>query len=228
MNSHALCEQYPELIKYINLCDYSLIEILLILVGTIFWNVVYVIIIRNGFKHKFIEMPVPAAASNLAWEFVWGFLFVTDLGLVFVWGLRIWFFLDLFIFWIVLKYGAKQLSIPLLIKHFKPIEILSVIAWVFAFYYFIKEGYDTSMGATSAYIITVIMASLYFIFYMSSGKNSDNYSFTAAWCKGLGNLLMSIFVFLHYPEMMFLKLLTIIVFIFNIIYIVSVKRKWAV
>ena len=226
MSSSSLCQQYPELVKYVNLCDYSITEIALILIGTIFWNIVYVIIIRNGFKNKFIEMPVPAAASNLAWEFVWGFLFVTDLGLVFVWGLRIWFFLDLFIFWIVLKNGSKQLSTPFFIRYFKPIEILSVIAWGLTFYFFIKGGYDTSMGATSAYIITVIMASLYFIFYMSSGKHAREYSFTAAWCKGLGNLLMTVFVFMHYPTMYFLQLLSVIVFIFNILYVVSVKQRW--
>lgn len=224
MEHSSICQQYPDLIQYINLCDYSLTEISLILIGTIFWNVVYVIIIRNGFKHKFIEMPVPAAASNLAWEFVWGFLFVTDLGSVFVWGLRIWFFLDLFIFWIVLKYGQKQLSTPLLIKYFRPVEIASVILWSFAFYFMIKEGYDTTMGATSAYMITIIMATLYCIFYLTSSY-ANYYSFTAAWCKMVGNTLMTIFVFIHYSDMNFLKFMTIVVLILNVIYVYLVKSK---
>ena len=219
----TVCEQYPNLVKYINVCDYSVLELSLILIGTIFWNVVYVIIIRNGLRHKYVEMPVPAAASNLAWEFVWGFLFVTDLGLVFVWGLRIWFFLDLFIFYCVVKYGDKQLSTPLLIKYFKPIEILLALAWTLAFYLFIKEGYDTSMGATSAYIITVIMAFFYIYFFLSAG-NEDKYSFTAAWCKMVGNTLMTVFVFIHYPTLELLKFLTIIVLILNVLYVIVVKR----
>lgn len=217
-----LCEKYPELIKYINLCDYSLLEISLILIGTIFWNIVYVIIIKNGLKNKYVEMPVPAAASNLAWEFAWGFLFVTDMGLVFVWGLRIWFFLDLFIFYCILKYGAKQLSTPIIIKYFKPVEIISAIVWTLAFYFFIKEGYDTSMGATSAYIITIIMAFLYLYFFLSSG-HQDKYSFTAAWSKMIGNTLMTVFVFMHYPEMYMLQFFTFIVLILNVLYVITVK-----
>lgn len=224
INSQDLCRDYPDLSTIINFCDYSIAELALVFIGTIFWVVVYAIIIRAGIKNKFIEMPVPAAASNLAWEFTWAFLVTTDLGLLFVWGLRIWFIMDVIIFYIVLKYGHKQLTTPMLIKYFKPIEIISVILWTIAFYLFIKEGYDTTMGATSAYIITVIMASLYAIFYLSSNYR-EGYSFTAAWCKMVGNTLMSIFVFMHYPEMYFLQLLTIVVFVFNLIYVASFKMQ---
>ena len=224
LNSQDLCKEYPHLSSIINFCDYTVPELALVLIGTIFWVIVYGVIIRNGFKNKFVEMPVPAAASNLAWEFAWGFLVTTDMGLLFVWGLRIWFIMDLAIFYLVLKHGSKQLSTKALIKYFKPVEIASVVLWTIAFYLFIKEGYDTSMGATSAYIITVIMASLYIIFYLSSPYR-EGYSFTAAWSKLVGNTLMSVFVFMHYPDMHFLQLLTIVVFILNVIYAVLFKVK---
>lgn len=222
ITNQELCQQYPNFNHIINFCDYTVTELLLVFIGTIFWVIVYGIIIRKAIKDKFIEMPVPAAASNLAWEFTWGFLVTTDLGLLFVWGLRVWFFMDLMIFYLILKYGHKQLTTPLIIKHFRFIEVVSALLWVFAFYFFVKEGYDTTMGATSAYIITVIMATLYTLFYLSSTNRKD-YSFTAAWCKMLGNLLMSIFVFLHYPDMHFLQLLTIVVFIFNVYYVLLFK-----
>ncbi|MBL6445637.1 hypothetical protein JMN32_04910 [Fulvivirga sp. 29W222] len=223
-DSQKLCQEYPDLSSIINFCQYTVTELALIFVGTIFWVIVYFIIIRDGFKNKFVEMPVPAAASNLAWEFTWAFLVTTDLGVLFVWGLRIWFFMDLLIFYQVLKYGHKQLSTPMIIKYFKPIEIASVVLWTIGFYLFIVEGYDTSMGATSAYIITVIMASLYAIFYLSSNFR-NYYSFTAAWCKMVGNALMSIYVFMHYPEMYFLQLLTVVVFILNVLYVAAFKLK---
>ena len=224
MESHNLCTEYPEFSKIINICDYSITELALVFTGTIFWVVVYVIIIRNSIKNKYVEMPVPAAASNLAWEFAWGFLFTTDMGLLFVWGLRIWFILDVFIFYNVLRYGDKQISTPLLKKYFKPIELASVFLWTLGFYFFIKEGYDTSMGATSAYIITIIMASLYSIFFLSSNFKKG-YSLTNAWCKMLGNALMSVFVFIHYPDMHFLQFTTIVVFILDVVYIPLVKMK---
>jgi signal transduction histidine kinase len=170
-------------------------------------------------------MPAPAGASNLAWEFVWGFMITTNLGLVFVWGLRIWFFLDLFIFYTILRYGKKQMSTPLFKNKFIWWEVAATLLWVPAFYLFFQEGYDTAMGATSAYMITVIMAFLYVMFYASSGKNQVYYSARAAWCKGIGNTLMSIFVFLHYPEMKFLQLLCVVVFLLNAGYIVLISRQ---
>lgn len=223
-DAHTLCEQYPELVKWINFCEYTVPEIVLVFVGTAFWNVVYYIIIRNGFRNKYVEMPLPAAASNLAWEFTWGFLFTTDMGLLFVWGLRIWFFMDLFILYTVLRYGAKQLSVPLFKKYHIVIELACVLAWTVVFYFFIKGGYDTPMGATSAYVITVIMAALYITFYLSSSQPGA-YSFTSSWCKGLGNLLMSVFVFLKYPDMYFLQSLTVVVFILDLIYSILLYRR---
>lgn len=223
-DSASLCAEHPWLNHYINICKYTVPELAILFVGTLFWVIVYYIVIRGGFKNKYVEMPVPAAASNLAWEFSWAFLYITDLGSIFVWGLRVWFFMDLFIFYAILKYGTRQLAIPQVIKYFKPIEILSVIGWVIAFYYFIKEGYDTSMGATSAYIITVIMALLYIVFFLSSNYQHC-YSFTAAWCKMAGNTLMSVFVILHYKELIFLQFLTVIVFILDLIYVILTYRR---
>ena len=208
----------------INLTDYTRLEIGLVLGGTILWNVVYFIIIRNAFKNKYVEMPLPAAASNLAWEFAWGFLLMTNMGSLFVWGLRVWFFMDLFIFYTVLKYGAKQLQVPLLKRYHVAIELACVLAWTIVFYYFSKEGYDTPMGATSAYVITVIMAALYITFFLSSTM-PQAYSLTSAWCKGLGNLLMTIFVFLKYPDLNMLKTLTVVVFVLDFVYVYLLYQR---
>jgi len=71
--------------KLINFEDYSQLDIWLILAGTIMWIVAYAFILRNSIRNKFVEMPAPAAAANLAWEFVWAFLLVTNLGVLFQW-----------------------------------------------------------------------------------------------------------------------------------------------
>lgn len=209
--------------KYINFTDYSMADIVLILTGTLLWIVAYFYIIRNAIRNKFVEMPAPAAASNLSWEFVWGFLLFTDLGMLFQWGLRIWFFMDVFIFLLVLKYGAKQMFNSITEKNFKWIEITLLAFWVPIFYYFYHEGYDTGMGAISAYMITIIMATLFNIFFLNS-KYKQFYSMEVAVLKGIGNTLMSVFVFIHYEGMIFLKIMTIAVFILNLIYVLLIRH----
>ena len=221
----ALCAAFPGLSPYINLCEYSLADIVLIVVGTLFWNAAYIIIIRDGFRNKFFEMPVPAAASNLAWEFVWGFMVITSLGSGFVWGLRGWFFLDIFIVYGILRYGNKQINIPEIKSWFVPLFLVSVVMWIPAFYLFIVDGYDTSMGATSAYMITVIMELLYILFYLSAGSNQQYYAPSVAWLRLIGNAFMSVFVFMHYPQMLLLQYMCLLVLVLDIIYLVLLHRK---
>ena len=221
------CENYPELIKYVNLCDYSVLDIALIATGTIFWIVVYVIIIRRSIKDHFVEMPIMAGLANIGWEFTWSFLVTTDLGLVFVWGLRAWFILDVFIFIQLLRYGGKQfLALPLVANH-RWMSALALPCWVLGFYFFYHEGLDTNMGASSAIFITVLMAGLYINLNLQRATTRE-LSYTVAWCKGIGNAFMVTFIILHYPESYLLALLGIVSLILDgvYIYIFHVRRRY--
>lgn len=205
--------------KLINFNDYSHLDIGLILAGTIMWILAYALVLRNAIRKKFVEMPAPAAAANIAWEFVWAFLLVTNLGVLFQWGLRIWFIMDLFILYYLLRYGAKQVNHMVYKKNFKWTLIAQVILWIPAFYYFYKEGYDTLMGTTSAFVITIPMAVLFIVFYINA-RDKKLFSKEVAITKFLGNLCMTLFVFVHHTDgFMFVKLITVVVMILNLMYI---------
>jgi hypothetical protein len=212
------CTEYPDLIRYVNLCDYTLSEVILIFLGTVFWIVAYFIIVRNAFRNKYVEMPAVAGAANVAWEFTWAFVLHTDLGLIFVWGLRAWFFIDVLILYSLLRWGAKQYHQPILIRNFRLITILQILIWIPAFVFFYQEGYDTSMGATSAYVICVPMAVLYVTSFLSSHYKLL-YSPWVAWLKWLGNSFMAVYVLIRYPDLHFLHMMAFVVFVFNIWYI---------
>jgi hypothetical protein len=209
---------------WINLETYTIAELGFLFAGTLFWNVAYFIIIRNAYKYKRVEMPFLAVCSNIAWEFAWAFLLYTDLGKLFEWGLRVWFFMDVAIFYFTVKYGAGQMSRDLFGKKFLPFMLLLVAWWIPVFYFFETEGLDTKMGTTSAYLITVVMASL-FVYNATRKAPGLIATKSVAWTKFLGNTSMSIFVYLHHPEAHFLHLLTIAVFILNIIYIIQASGK---
>jgi hypothetical protein len=209
---------------WINLETYTIAQLSFLFVGTLFWNIAYFIIIRNAIRFKRVEMPFLAVCSNIAWEFAWAFLLYTDLGALFEWGLRIWFFMDVGIFFFTVKYGAKQMNRDLFGKLFIPFLVLLFLWWVPVFYFFETEGLDTKMGTTSAFLITVVMAAL-FVYNATRKAPGLIATKSVAWTKFLGNLFMSLFVYLHHPESQFLHLLTYAVLILNIVYIIQVTVK---
>ena len=209
---------------FVNLETYTVAQLSFLFLGTLLWNIAYFFIIRNAIRYKKMEMPFLAVCSNIAWEFAWAFLLYTDLGSLFEWGLRVWFLMDVGIFYYTVKYGAGQMSHDLFGKKFLPFLLLLVAWWIPVFYFFETEGLDTKMGTTSAYIITVVMAAL-FIFNATRNAPGLIATKTVAWLKFLGNTSMSVFVFMHHPEAHFLHWLTMAVFVLNIIYIIQANRK---
>jgi hypothetical protein len=209
---------------WINLETYTPAELGFLFVGTIFWNIAYFIIIRNAYKYKRVEMPFLAVCSNIAWEFAWAFLLYTDLGKLFEWGLRVWFFMDVGIFYFTVKYGAQQMTRNALGKMFVPFLVTLVLWWIPVFYFFETEGLDTKMGTTSAFMITVVMAAM---FVNNATRKAPGLIATksVAWTKFLGNLFMSIFVYMHHPQSHFLHYLTYAVLLLNIVYIIQATRK---
>lgn len=192
-----ICSENPGLMKWINLCDYSIVDIALVASGTLFWVICYYVVIRHGFRNKYVEMPMFVAAGNIAWEFVWSFIFKTNMGEAFLWGYRAWFFMDLFIFYLIIKYGAKQTSIDLIKKYWVPIVIGITVFFAFFFYYFTHGGYDTPIGATSAFFLSVGISTLYITLFLSN-KQLKNFSFTAGWTRAVGDTIMVIFALKYY------------------------------
>jgi hypothetical protein len=203
----------------INLQAYTPLEMLLFAGGCYIWVAVYVIYIRHILKHKMIGMPVFAAASNIAWEFVWGFIPPsTDMGLLVVWGYRIWFFLDLYIFAGVIRLGATQVSIDALRPRFKPVIILVAVAWALVYYCFKSGGYDTVIGAMSAYVAQTLISVLYLLLLLRHHRLVW-FSYPIAWLKMLGSGLITVFMYIHYPANHYLQTVAGICLIIDCVYI---------
>ena len=100
-------------------------------------------------------------AGNIAWEFTWGLVYRTDLGEVFVWGYRLWFLLDVFIVWGLLRYGVRHIATPKLREYFRFAVVSAILAFAAALYLLVRQGYDTSTGLVSGYMATLMMSALY-------------------------------------------------------------------
>ena len=89
-----------------------------------------------------------------------------------------------------------------------PAVVAAIMAsWFIALYFFIGS-YDaplTHMGALSGYVLNVMMSALYIPVLMKNYR-TGTFSYAAAWFKGVGTLLISVFCFLHFSDGLLLTL----------------------
>lgn len=187
--------------------------------GFVLWALVYVVVVVNIVRKKFVEVPVFTVCGNVAWEFLYSFIFPLNMLEPWLQHLyQIGFFLDCFIIYSVLRYGHKQIITPWIRKYFKPIIIFVFISWVVLIYFFVRQNYDLALGSNSAYILNIAISALYIILILNM-KDASLFSMLAAWLKFLGTAFVTVFCFMKYSTNYFVLSMGIIVFILDVSYI---------
>lgn len=216
---------------FINLVDYTVADHLLFGIGCFLWVIVYIIVIKNIHKYQFIEIPLMAIAINFAWETLWSWVFTTNMGELYVWGYRIWFFLDCYIVFNTFKYGWKQLEAGFNKKNLPFIFMGAYVAWLIILYFFsVKFDIPQSgMGGYGGYWCNLLMSSIYITFLIRI-NNLQYFSFWNAILKGLGTFLVTLFCINHaqWKGEYFLYSLGIATALLDVIYIYLVytmKKK---
>lgn len=204
--------------QFLNLVDYTIPEQILFAGGCLLWVLVYAILIRNDIKFKIIEMPIVAGCSNFAWEILWSIFYQPDTGQLLVWTYRAWLVLDVYIFYKVIMDGDKFVATPYLKKYFKPLTVLMMLAFLLVYYFYIGEGYDTPIGAHSAYIAQLFI-SVYYILLIFRLPDISRLSMPIAWLRMLGTAMNTVFMFMHYPDHHFLHSMGVLAFIMDNFYI---------
>ncbi|KAF0812978.1 hypothetical protein IGB42_02374 [Andreprevotia sp. IGB-42] len=185
--------------------------------GCLLWVVAYVLVLVQARKYRVVEMAVLAGASNLAWEFVWGVLLRTDMGVFLVWTYRAWLFFDLFIFWQVIKLGGEQFTHPVFKRYYQPIVWGSVLFFIALYWTMTLSGLDTPIGARSAYICQFVISALCLVLLVQQ-PSTVGLAWPITWLRSLGTALVSVFMLLHYPQDAFLLLLCAASTLLDIIY----------
>ena len=207
-------------VVWLNTAKYSEPMLLLFGIGCFFWVVAYVGVLQKIRARRYVEIPAAAVVANIAWEFVWGFVFTTDMGMLFQWGYRIWFFLDVFITWNLFRYGPQQVSNATLRRWFAPATVFGLAAWTAMLYFFVKQGMDSPYGGISGYILNVMMSALYIVLLVQQNDLRD-FSYLVAWSKMLGTGILSVFNAILVPQNGFLMTLCAVTFLLDVVYIVT-------
>lgn len=211
----------------INFEDYALSGLIFNGVGCLFWVVAYVVLVWEIRKKKFVEMPAYIAGANIGWELVWALIYHPDTGLLYALSYQAAFVLDCYIFWSVLKYGTKQPMNPESRKHFVLFGLINFVFWILFTYTYNHEGYDTSIGANSGYIINVILSLMcIMLLFQTKEEDTKNFSLLLGWSRTLGTGLITVSMFIFYPDSRFVQLLGVscLIMDFTYIYILG-KRK---
>jgi len=203
---------------WFNTAKYPVPLLILFGIGCFGWVVAYVAIVKNALRNQFLEIPAGAVVANIAWEFVWGFLYPNELGRFFSWGYRIWFFFDLGIVYMLFRFGERQVELAELKAVFRPACVFGIAAWAVAIYFFVGEGYDTGYGAISGYILNTMMSALYVVIILRHGQLYD-FSLVVAWSKMLGTALLTVFNFIVQPHNPYLLLLCLLTLALDLLYI---------
>ena len=204
--------------EWFNTSQYPVPLLILFGVGCFGWVVAYVAIVKSALRNQFLEIPAGAVVANIAWEFVWGFLYPNELGRFFSWGYRVWFFFDLGIVYMLFRFGDRQMGLPELKAIFRPACVFGILAWAVGIYFFVGEGYDTGYGAISGYILNTMMSALYLVIILRHGHLYD-FSLVVAWSKMLGTALLTVFNFIVQSGNPYLLLLCLLTLALDLVYI---------
>ncbi|QQS65817.1 MAG: adenylate/guanylate cyclase domain-containing protein [Chlorobiota bacterium] len=223
---------------WLNTDYYSTLELTLTLTGSILWVAVYVFIIIDANKNRYMEMPLIAIAGNIAWEAIysWAFDGYINLGLFLKIGYRAWFFLDIYIVILALRYSYKQFDSDLIRNNIK-----SFFAILFIFYFIliwacgiseidnlpIHSNGSVRLGGVSAYVLNIVISFSYIYLFLRN-RSKVPFNKISAWLKFLGTLCFSIFFLLVDSKNYMLLSMAGIVVVLDVTYLFLLSKYPAV
>lgn len=187
------------------------------------WSIVYIELIRKGFKEKTCAMPLFALGLNFAWEILYsfdGFAFNTFGGIQ-PWVNLIWAVLDAVIVYLYFKYG-RQYFPEKAKKYFVPFSVLAFATSFiiqFAFYFRFK----TAAAGYAAFAQNAAMSILFvtMLFFRGNTRGQTMLMATAKW---IGTVAPTIVAGLLAEFNIYVILMGVICTVFDVIYIVMLSR----
>ena len=224
----------------------SLITIVF-MVEAFFWVGAYIMIARRGFLDKSYGMPIAAMCTNIAWEFLFGLnvfpacpvLWEACPAQLLKYGSLVAALVDVLIVVTILKYGRKQIELPVMVKYFPFIVLGGILVAVTSLYPVIDTLYTVNTvpppdylaislqgGGFTGFGMAVTMG-LFFIAMFYSRNSLEGQSFYIALFMALGNVLAYGFNYLVFAGDVPI-VITVFAFwaiIFNFVYVFLMYNK---
>lgn len=201
------------------------ISTLLALISGISWTLVYLELIRRGFKDKRCGMPLFALAFNLSWEFLFGFVFHTSeqLSLQTIINI-IWCGFDVVIVYLYFRYGRGDFARSAPARWFLPWSLLAFVVG-FATIYFSVVEFGVGYGAIYTAFAQNLMMSVLFIRMLVSREGVEGQAPSIALLKWIGTAAPTIQLYALTGSGLVL-VLGAGCFVYDAIYTVMLYRKF--
>ena len=194
----------------------------LTLISGLSWTIVYLDIIRRGFKDKTYGMPFFALAFNIAWEFIYAFLIYQGFPLQRIINV-VWFLLDLAILYTYFKYGRQEFP-PIFSRFFLPWSLTALMV-AFAVLYAVGIEFPVTRGGAYSAFAQNLMMSVLFIGMLVRRASVRGQSMVIAIFKWLGTLAPTILISISTGSRLVL-VLGIAIFFYDVLYIAMLHRKF--
>lgn len=194
----------------------------LTLISGISWSIVYIDLIRRGFKDQTYGMPLFALAFNIAWEFIFAFVTGFHVSVQKIVNV-VWFLLDAIIVYTYFKFGRKDFP-KAHEKYFIPWSIAAFLVGFVVIYAMVMELGEDWAARYSAFGQNLLMSVL-FILMLTRRNNVDGQSMTIAIFKWLGTLAPTIQFYGQTGSAMIL-VFGIGCFVYDLIYIWMLRNRF--
>jgi len=184
----------------------------------IFWTLVYLLIIRQGFRDRTYGMPITALCANISWEFIFSFMVPHDPPQNYV--NAVWFVFDLVIVFQTVRFGRAVFEPS---QFFYPALLLGLVT-SFGVILAITYEFSDWDGKYAAFGQNLMMSVL-FIAMLLKRRDVSGQSVYIAQFKMLGTILPSVLFFLRFPTSVLLNFLYVSIFVFDVIYLFMLDAK---
>ena len=202
---------------------------ILVIISGIAWTIVYIELIRKGFKDKACGMPLFALTLNFAWEVLYALdgLFISkSFILAQTIANVVWAFFDIFILVTWFMYGKKYMSKNAK-KYFISYTILAlIVGFVMQIAFYVSCNTKEIASIYSAYAQNVAMSIMFVITLFRRG-NTKGVSLIAAISKCIGTLTPTIYGAIFALKLglnNYIILTGILCLVFDLIYIYFLTR----
>lgn len=203
-------------------------ELFLTLLSGIAWSVVYILVIKQGFKEKTYGMPIFALGLNFAWELICAYsdvILQVD-GSIGIQGIvnTVWAIFDGVILFTYFKFGMKDSYFPKNKYQFIIASVLIIASCFMLQLAFVAEfGLRSEAGVPeaaqySAFLQNVVMSILFINFYFMR-QGSRGQSIAIAVAKWIGTLAPTILMGVIHSFNIYIIIMGAICTVFDLIYI---------
>lgn len=186
----------------------------------LFWIITYILIIIRGFLDKSYGMPMVALCANIAWEFIFTFVFPHSGPQQLI--TLIWFLLDVIILMQYLMYGPKEtLKKGLSVKYFYASFLIALVC-SFLIIIAMSIEFNDIEGKYAAFGQNLMMSGLFISLLLSRGNRSGQ-SISIAIFKMLGSLCAAIAFYIYFRTNL-ITILSIATLVYDLIYIFLLRK----